>query len=236
VTVVATESQLRSKTALVTGAGRGIGTAIAVALAQAGAKVILVARTSRDIEEVASRIRSRGGEAAAAAGDVSADDVMEGIVGAHGPVDILVNNAGMGIFKPFAEMTVCEFDQMWKVNMRGVFLATKAVLPGMRAKKEGDIVTISSLAGKNGFKGGTGYGATKWAVRGFASSLMLEVRDENIRVVTIFPGSVDTGFSKGGKRGPEIPQPDDVASGVLFAVTAPRRAMFSEIDVRPTKV
>jgi 3-oxoacyl-[acyl-carrier protein] reductase len=227
---------LRSKTALVTGAGRGIGSGIAEALAAEGAKVILVARTSAEIESTAARIRTSGGEAVASSGDVAVEGDIERIVNTHGPVDILVNNAGMGIFKPFADMTVGEFDQMWNVNMRGVFLATKAVLPGMRAKKEGDIVTISSLAGKNGFKGGTGYGATKWAVRGFASSLMLEVRDDNIRVVTVFPGSVDTGFSRGGKRGPDIPQPADVASGVLLAVTAPRRAMFSEIDLRPTRV
>jgi NADP-dependent 3-hydroxy acid dehydrogenase YdfG len=227
---------LRSKTALVTGAGRGIGSAIAEALAGAGARVILVARTGREIEEVAGRIRSTGGDAVAAPGDVGADGDMERIVKAHGLADILVNNAGMGIFRPFAEMTVGDLDEMWRVNMRGVFLATKAVLPGMKAKKEGDIVTISSLAGKNGFKGGSGYGATKWAVRGFATSLMLEVREDNIRVVTVFPGSVDTAFSKGGKHGPDVPQPDDVASGVLFAVTAPRRAMFSEIDLRPTRV
>lgn len=229
------ESPLRSKTALVTGAGRGIGVAIADALAAAGARVILVARSEKEIDEVARRIQSAGGNAVAVSGDVGADGEMERIVKAHGPVDILVNNAGMGIFKPFADLTVGDLDEMWRVNMRGVFLATKAVLPGMKAKKEGDIVTISSLAGKNGFKGGSGYGATKWAVRGFATSLMLEVREDNIRVVTVFPGSVDTAFSKGGKHGADVPQPGDVASSVLFAVTAPRRALFSEIDLRPTK-
>ena len=96
------------------------------------------------------------------------------------------------------------------------------------------VVNISSLAGKNSIKDGAGYAATKWALRGFASSLMLEVREANVRVVTVFPGSVDTGFSMKNRRGTEITQPEDVASAVLFAVRAPGRSMFSEIDVRPT--
>jgi NADP-dependent 3-hydroxy acid dehydrogenase YdfG len=145
-----------------------------------------------------------------------------------------VNNAGIGVFKPVVTMQVSEFDAMWNVNMRGVFLATRAVLPSMIRSRRGAIVNIASLAGKNIFKGGAGYGATKWALRGFAGSLMLEVREHNIRVVTIYPGSVDTDFSPGGKKGAQITQPEDVASAVVFAVTAPERSMFSEIDLRPT--
>ena len=99
----------------------------------------------------------------------------------------------------------------------------------------GELVYICSLAGKNSFKGGAGYCATKWGLRGFASSLMLEVREHAIRVTTIFPGSVDTSFSPQGKKGENITQPRDVADAVLFAITAPPRSMFSEIDVRPTK-
>jgi NADP-dependent 3-hydroxy acid dehydrogenase YdfG len=115
-----------------------------------------------------------------------------------------------------------------------VFLLTKAVLPHMIRAKGGEIVNIASLAGKNSFKGGAGYCATKWALRGFAGSLMLEVREHNIRVVTVCPGSVDTAFSTTGKKGNTITQPEDVADAVIFAVTAPARSMFSEIDVRPT--
>ena len=145
-----------------------------------------------------------------------------------------MNNAGIGFFKPVSAMDLSEFDAMWKVNVRGVFLMSKAVLPSMTKSHRGAIVNIASLAGKNTFKGGAGYGATKWALRGFAGSLMLEVREHNIRVVTIFPGSVDTSFSSSGKRGPQITQPEDVADAVIFSVTAPERSMFSEIDLRPT--
>ena len=124
---------------------------------------------------------------------------------------------------------------MWGTNMRGVFLMSKAAIPHLRKAGGGDIVHIASLAGKNTFKNGAGYCATKWALRGFAGSMMLEVREYNIRTVTICPGSVETAFSATGKKGSNIPQPEDVAAAVVFAVTAPGRAMFSEIDLRPTK-
>jgi NADP-dependent 3-hydroxy acid dehydrogenase YdfG len=152
----------------------------------------------------------------------------------YGRVDVLVNNAAIGIFKLVVDTTVDEFDAMWTTNMRGLFLMTKAVLPTMMKQASGAIVNISSLAGKNGVKGGAVYAATKWAVRGFAKSLMLEIRDRKIRVVTIFPGSVDTSFSSSNRRRPSITQPDDVAEAVVFAITTPIRTMVSEVDLRPT--
>ena len=230
--------RLSGKVAVVTGAGRGIGKAIARALAAEGAHVVLAARSAGEIENVAAAIRAAGGNATAVRTDMTDErqvgDLIAESLRISGSVDILVNNAGIGIFKSVVAMDISEFDAMWNVNMRGVFLATHAVLPSMIRSRGGAIVNIASLAGKNTFKGGAGYGATKWALRGFAGSLMLEVREHNIRVVTICPGSVDTGFSAGGKRGAQITQPEDVASAVIFAVTAPGRSMFSEIDLRPT--
>jgi len=229
---------LDGQIAIVTGSGRGIGRAIATGLARAGAHVVLSARTLSEIQTAAEQIRASGGKATAVQADVSEPARVERLVGESlkiaGKVDILVNNAGIGFIKPVSAMDLSEFDAMWKVNVRGVFLMSKAVLPSMTKAHRGAIVSIASLAGKNSFKGGAGYGATKWALRGFAGSLMLEVREHNIRVVTIFPGSVDTSFSSSGKRGPQITQPEDVADAVIFAVTAPERSMFSEIDLRPT--
>jgi len=234
-----TSSRLAGKIAIVTGAGRGIGRAIAHALASEGAVVALTARTQAEIEREAEAIRTEGGKAASFAGDVTdqrqVESMVAGVLKQYGTIDILVNNAGVGVFRPVSELSVAEFDTMWNVNMRGVFLVTKAVLPAMRKAQTGTIVNIASLAGKNAVKGGAGYSATKWALRGFGASLMLEVRDDNIRVVTICPGSVDTGFYAGGKKGPAITQPSDVAETVLFAVTAPARTMVSEIDIRPTR-
>jgi 3-oxoacyl-[acyl-carrier protein] reductase len=229
---------LSGSVAIVTGGSRGIGKSIAGALASEGAHVVLAARSQSDLDVCVQGLRDRGLSASAVRTDVTAPadakELVSSTLGGYGRIDILVNNAGIGIFKSALDLQVEEFDRMWNVNMRGVFLVTKAVLPAMMNARHGTIINIASLAGKNAFKGGTGYGATKWALRGFAGSLMLEVREFDIRVVTIFPGSVDTSFSPNGKRGENIPRPDDVAAAVVFAATAPERAMFSEIDLRPT--
>jgi NADP-dependent 3-hydroxy acid dehydrogenase YdfG len=231
--------KLQEKVAIVTGATRGIGRAIAGALAGQGARVVLAARSAEDVNAATEELVQRGQVALGVPTDVTREDQVRRLVAAaddrFGRIDILVNNAGIGVFKPVADLEVADLDAMWSVNMRGVFVATKAVLPYMIRAAAGAIVNINSLAGKNSFVGGAGYAATKWALRGFAGCLMLEVREYNIRVVSVFPGSVDTGFSRTGKRGDTITQPEDVADAVVFAVTAPARSMFSEIDVRPTR-
>jgi 3-oxoacyl-[acyl-carrier protein] reductase len=232
-------TKLDGRVAIVTGGSRGIGRAIGRTLALNGAKVILAARTRDTLEATRDALRAEGLSVDSIPTDVTLEGELENLIETtvrrYEKLDILVNNAGMGVFKPVLELTPEEFDTMWMTNIRGAYLATRAALPRMIASGGGDIVFISSLAGKNSFKGGAGYCATKWAMKGFASSLMLEVRDHQIRVVTIFPGSVDTAFSRSGKRGASITQPEDVADAVLFAVSSPARSMFSEIDVRPTR-
>lgn len=230
--------KLEGQVAVVTGASKGIGKAIAGALASEGATIFLAARSERELNQAAEDLSKAGHSAVAVKTDMTREEQVRNLIDTAqthtGHIDILVNNAGMGVFKRCVDMDVKEFDAMWTLNMRGVFLATKFSLPVMMKQNSGNIVNIASLAGKNSFVNGTGYAATKWALRGWASSLILEVRENNIRVVTIFPGSVDTSFSSTGKRGDAITQPEDVAAAVVFAVTAPSRSMFSEIDVRPT--
>lgn len=230
--------RLEGNVALVTGGSMGIGLAIGRRLAEEGASVVLAARTPPQLEKAAAELQKEGLQANAIAADVSREEDVERLIETsvkrHGRIDILVNNAGMGVFKPVAELTPREFDTMWETNLRGAFLTTRAVLPHMFKAEHGELVYINSLAGKNSFKGGAGYSATKWGLRAFASSLMLEVREHNIRVTTVFPGSVDTSFSASGRKGAHITQPRDVADAVLFAITAPARSMFSEIDLRPT--
>ncbi|MCZ6775900.1 MAG: SDR family NAD(P)-dependent oxidoreductase [Ignavibacteria bacterium] len=229
---------IQNHVAVITGGSRGIGKAIGRALASKGAKVVLAARSARDLDAAVRELQTDGLAAVAVPTDITLQEDVEMLISStyekFGRIDTLVNNAGIGVFKPAVEMRIEEFDAMWNVNVRGVFLATKSVLPHMLKAKSGNIVNIASLAGKNSFKGGTGYAATKWALRGFASSLMLEIRESNIRVVTIFPGSVNTHFSSTNLRGDNITQPEDVADAVVFAVTAPERSIFSEIDIRPT--
>jgi 3-oxoacyl-[acyl-carrier protein] reductase len=231
---------LKGKIAVVTGASRGIGESIANSLADAGATVVLAARDANRLETVRESIKTRGGQAVAILTDVrSADSVAELAVQVEqqfGGADILINNAGYGVFAKVLDMKLEDFDGMFDVNVRGVFLCTKAFLPGMIKRHGGQIVNIASLASKNSFVGGAAYSATKFALLGFARSLMLEVRDYNIRVVTICPGSVNTEFSDHAKDAHTIIQPEDIAETTLFALTMPARTNVSEIDVRPARI
>lgn len=233
--------KLSGQIAVVTGAGRGIGKAIARTLASEGAIVVLAARTFTELEVAQKEIESNGGKARAVKTDITQErdikKLFEDIKEQYGRVDILVNNAGAGKFVSVKEMNVADFDAMWNLNMRGLFLCTQQAIHLMESQKNGVIVNISSLAGKNAFVGGAGYAATKWALMGFSKCLMLEERQFNIRIVTICPGSVDTTFShheSDASRFDRILSAQDVADTVLSAITMPPRAMVSEIDIRPT--
>jgi len=233
--------KLKDKIALVTGAGRGIGKAIAMTMASEGASVILTARTLRELEGVRQSIEEGGGKARSIVADLTKDADVEKIFSQisteFGRLDILVNNAGIGHFAPVRLLAAKDFDAMWNLNMRALFLCTQKAIPMMENQKSGTIVNISSLAGKNAFVNGAGYAATKWALMGFSKCLMLEEREYNIRVITVCPGSVDTSFNPlEGKRGnsDKILKPRDVADAVLTAITLPENAMMSEIDLRPT--
>jgi 3-oxoacyl-[acyl-carrier protein] reductase len=231
---------LNGKIAVVTGASRGIGAAIAQALAKAGATVVLAARHEETLNRLRATIEQEGGRAFAVPTDVASAESTAALAREvelrFGRADILVNNAGYGVFANVVDMKTEDFDGMFAVNVRGVFLCTKALLPMMMRQQRGQIINIASLAGKNSFVGGAGYSATKFALIGFARSLMLEVRDFNIRVVTICPGSVNTEFSDHAHNRQTIIQPEDIAETTLFALTMPERTNVSEMDVRPTRV
>jgi 3-oxoacyl-[acyl-carrier protein] reductase len=160
------------------------------------------------------------------------------VTDAIGDVGLLVNNAGVLIARPFAELTLEDWDATMATNLRSLYLVTRAVLPAMRQRREGTIVNVASLAGRNGFVGGTAYTASKHAVLGFGRSLMLELRKEGIRVITVCPGSVDTELLRDQpmlKSDPtRILRPEDVAETILHAVRLPDRALVSELDIRPT--
>lgn len=231
-------NQLSGQTALITGAGRGIGRAIAVALGNEGANLVLVSRTLSQLEETAELIRKNNQRLYCLKADITnvneLDAICKNVIDNFGRVDILVNNAGVGYFSDVINTELKEFDEMFNVNVRGMFLMTKAFLPLMIQNKQGDIVNIASLAGRNALEGGAVYAATKWAVIGFSRSLMLEVRKHNIRVITICPGSVDTTFAGLKKENPTIPKPEDIANVLVNALLTPRNVMVSEIDIRPT--
>ena len=231
-----------STTALITGATHGIGRATAFALGRAGYRVGVCARTAPKVAALVDELRAAGIDAAGHAGDVAQPDdvtaIVEHVGSSLGEIGVLVNNAGVLIARPIAELTLEDWDLTMATNLRSLFLVTRAVLPPMRAKGWGDIVNVASLAGRNGFVGGTAYTASKHAVLGFGRSLMLELRKEGIRVVTICPGSVDTGMLREQpmlKSNPDrILTPEDVAESILHTLRLPRRALVSEVDLRPT--
>jgi 3-oxoacyl-[acyl-carrier protein] reductase len=233
--------ELMNKVAVVTGAGRGIGKAIALTLARHGTDIVLSSRTKNEIDAVAAEVKAQGRKAVVVQSDVANEEDVKRLANAameqFGKIDILVNNAGIGVFAPVVEMKTGDFDRMFATNVRGVFLCTQAMLPSMIKQNSGDIINIASLAGRNSFKGGAGYSATKWALIGFSRSLMLEVRQHNIRVITLCPGSVDTSFSQNEgerKSTDRIPKAGDIAQVVLDALLMQRNVMVSEIDIRPT--
>ena len=229
-------------TAFVTGATEGIGRAIAFALGRAGYAVGVCARTASTLDALLTELRQAGVRAAGLPADVGDEAAVAAVV-AHvgrtlGPIDVLVNNAGILIARPIAELSLADWDATMSTNVRSLFLVTRAVLPGMRERRRGTIVNIASLAGRNGFVGGTAYTTSKHAVLGFTRSLMLEVRKEGIRVIAVCPGSVDTPLMAGQSMLRVDParalRPEDVAETVLHTIQLPPRALVSEIDIRPT--
>jgi NAD(P)-dependent dehydrogenase (short-subunit alcohol dehydrogenase family) len=231
-----------STTVLITGATAGIGRATAFAFGRAGYRVAALARTTPKVDALVAELRAEGIEAAGAPADVSDPEgvrrAVARIVEELGDIGVLVNNAGVLIARPFEELTLEDWDTTMATNLRSLYVVTREVLPGMRRRREGTIVNVASLAGRNGFVGGTAYTASKHAVLGFARSLMLEVRREGVRVVTVCPGSVDTGMLRDQPMLPTNPErilrPEDVADAILHAVRLPGRALVSELDIRPT--
>ena len=230
---------LEGKVAVVTGASKGIGKAIAEQFGREGARLVISARHEDVLRKVNDELKSSGVESMAVVADMSIEDDVKKLVKTaaekFGRIDVLVNNAGFGMFKPVSEMTTEEYDRLFNVNVRGVFVASREVLKYMIEQNDGVIINIASLAGKNAVENGAVYAATKWAMLGFGKSLMLEVRKHNIRVITICPGSVDTDFSFGhSPNRDKVLKPDDVAEAAVLAASLPARAMMSEIDLRPT--
>ena len=229
------------QTAFITGATEGIGRAIAFALGVDGYRVGVCARTPDRVRALVADLQAAGIAAAGLPADVGEEAEVRAAV-AHvtaelGPVDVLVNNAGIAIFKPFDQLSLAEWDATIATNLRSMFIVTREVLPGMRARRFGAIVNIASLAGRNGLVGGTAYCASKHAVLGFSKSLLLEVRKDGVRVMAVCPGSVDTALIRDQSMLSPNPEkillPEDVAAVVRDALRLPMRALVSELDIRP---
>ena len=235
------EKVLAGKAALVTGASRGIGFAIARKLGLMGAKVAICARDAKKLEDAAARLRNDGVEVLAATADVASAAEIASLVTktekALGSIEILVNNAGVGYFGPVQEADEQNWDSVLDTNLKSVFLLSKAVAPGMIERRAGHIINIGSLAGKNAFKNGSIYCASKWGLMGLTECMAEDLREFGIRVSVICPGSVATEFgSPVSKKNPQkMLQPDDIAHAVAMLVTQASQSFISEVLIRPTQ-
>jgi NAD(P)-dependent dehydrogenase (short-subunit alcohol dehydrogenase family) len=188
---------LANKVAVVTGATRGIGRAIAERLLAEGASVAICGRMQKSVDDAVSALSQKGNVYGVAADVSRLEDVRNFIAAVkkfYGGADILVNNAGAGIFHSVADLTPEEWDRMIGLNLSGVYYCCHEILPILRQRGGGDVINISSLAGKNPFAGGAGYNASKFGLNGFSEAMMLDHRNDGIRVSYVMPGSVDTEF------------------------------------------
>lgn len=233
---------LTGKVALVTGGSRGIGLAIASALAREGMRVAITGRDEPSLDRASRRLSGDGADAVEAVhadvrdyGDVQR--TVDSVVGRFGGLDVLVNNAGIGIFSHVADMTPEQWAATLDTNLTGVYNCCHLAIPHLRARGGGYIINISSLAGKNAFVGAAAYCASKAGLNAFSEALMLELRQQNIRVSYIMPGSVATGFSGGDEhKGTDWKiGPDEVAQIVLDLLHMNPRTLPSRVEVRPTR-
>jgi 3-oxoacyl-[acyl-carrier protein] reductase len=220
---------LRGKTAIVTGASRGIGLAIAKALAREGVRLGLLSRSKPGI----------GGEFIAC--DLADSDEIPGavrqLIDRLGSVDFLVNNAGIFLEKPVPEIQLADWERALRVNVTAPFLVTREVLPQMIARRQGRIINIASTSGSQGYLHQSAYCASKHALLGFARSLAMEVKPHGIHVYNLCPGGVDTGFIKDtflGERlkGQPMINPEDIAEMVIFLLCQPDNIDLPELVIR----
>ncbi|AST05528.1 short-chain dehydrogenase [Anoxybacillus flavithermus] len=226
---------LQGQVAIVTGASRGIGLAIAHKLAEQGMQLVLIGSSS-DIHRVGEQLKDVKTFQVDVSNEQQMNEVVEATIAAFGRIDLLVNNAGIGVFKSVEETTVEEWKRLFEVNVQGVFIGTKAVLPQMKKQRSGTIITVSSDVGRYTIANGSAYTATKYAVQGFSGSVAQEVRPYGIRVGTINPGMVDTYFANSTQGLPEKAEwlkAEDVAEAVVYMASAPKHMLVDEIVLHP---
>jgi NAD(P)-dependent dehydrogenase (short-subunit alcohol dehydrogenase family) len=230
------KDSLSGKIALVTGGGRGIGAAIARKLAGMGATTVICGRNRAPLDQTAKEI-----QAESMVCDVSdwnsVSALSERIKSTFGRLDILVNNAGIGGFGgPLHTMPLENWDSVLNTNLRGVFYTVRAFAPLMISSGGGDIINISSIAGKNALPNGAAYAASKWGLNGLSYSIAEELRGHNIRVSVICPGSTHTELGPhAGKDPKKMLQAEDVAHVVAMLVTQAPQSFASEVVLRPTQ-
>jgi 3-oxoacyl-[acyl-carrier protein] reductase len=231
---------LHGGVALITGGSRGIGQAIAKRLAALGAAVGICGRDEEKLRLASRELEAAGAKVLARRADVTKVADIRSLIDAAekqlGVITILVNNAGTGGggFGAIQEKSEAEWDQVMNTNLKSVFFVSRAVIPGMIQRRGGDIINISSLAGKNTFAGGGIYCASKWGLQGLSGCMAEDLRSHGIRVSVICPGSVATDFTGRGPKDPsKVLTADDVAHAVAMVAAQGPQSFISEVHLRP---
>lgn len=233
---------LKGKTAIITGAGKGIGRATALALAEEGVSLGLVARTKEDLLAVADEVKNTGVQVSIATADVASNEqvaaAIEQLMDELGSVDMLINNAGIAKFGGFLELDVEEWERIIQVNLLGMYYVTRAVLPKMMEQQSGDIINISSTAGEKGGPMTSAYSASKFGVLGLTESLAMEARKYNIRVSALTPSTVvtDLAIEQGLVTGDEtnVLQAEDMAELMVAQLKLNKRVFLKSAGLWTT--
>ncbi|MBM4364809.1 MAG: SDR family oxidoreductase [Deltaproteobacteria bacterium] len=236
------KKHLAGKVVVITGAGRGLGKALAEAFSAEGASLVLGARTSIEIDELAARLPNT----IAVQTDVrlprDVDRLVEAAMAEFGRVDVMINNAGLAIYGPVDDTTPDAVDAMIDTNVKGVIYGSQAAFRAMKAQRSGLIVNISSIAGKLHLPNEAVYNASKWAVNGFTGTLRLEAAKFNVKVSCVCPGGIDTPFWKamdfypfpeGIDPGRDFMSPEEVAQTVLEMALKSDRYVVPEVVMVP---
>jgi 3-oxoacyl-[acyl-carrier protein] reductase len=234
--------ELKGKTAIITGGGRGIGRAAAIALAREGVNIGLLGRTLTNLEKVTEELEAFDVNVSGAAADVAdleaVQHAVEHIKSELGPIDILINNAGIAKFGGFLELEPSEWEQIIQVNLMGTYYVTRAVLPEMIERKTGDIINISSTAGQKGAPVTSAYSASKFAILGLTESLLMEVRKHNIRVTAMTPSTVATDLAVEnnlvGENTERVMQADDLAEMIVAQLKLHPRVFVKSVGLWST--
>lgn len=228
------------KTALVTGGSMGIGYGVAEALINQGIKVAITSRSQDHADEAAAKLNKiKEGYALGLVADVRSltaqEKAVADVIEHWGRLDYLIANAGVGHFAKIQDMTDKEWHETIDINLTGVFHSAKASLAALK-ESQGYFISIASLAGTNFFEQGAAYNASKFGLVGFTQAMMLDVRDDGIKVTTIMPGSVATHFNdhKPSEKDAWKIQPEDIGQIVVDLIKMPARTLPSKVEVRPS--
>lgn len=223
---------LQGKTALVTGASRGIGRAVARALAHAGADVAVTSTSEGGTAKLEAELRELGRKVVGVRADLSrredAEALLAKAVDALGPIDLLVNNAGVLHRAKLRDTADADWDRVLEVNLTAPFRLARALLPSMLKRGFGRVVNISSISGTLGTAGMSAYCASKWGINGWTKALAQEVGGTGIHVFAVLPGSVDTEMLK-ATGFPPLMKPEDVAGVVRYLCTEAPAAMSGSL-------